>query len=579
MNLLMRKAIRRRLAVLADDRGSMPMVLLITMVGLALGAMMIPMVITQDHATTFDNRRVRALNAAESGFDVALGYIRAAITGTNGTTAKLPCTSNSALTGTVDGAGAETYSVTLAYYTQNPNGHTAAWLADPTNKMACVPGYGTYLHATDEYVPSYVLMTSTGLDTTGGNTSSSRTLQTTYIVQTSNTNISGGTIAIYPQSNGMCIAAAWSGNTTPPTPGTRVQMEPCETDKTNLATAPPDQTVPGPWPWQVWSYNADLSIFLVSSESSTYPNGLCLDVTSSVVSLQPCAWPSGTANTNPPYSTTKPQNPSHDTTALGVAYNQEWSIDDSSHLEGSKSDKSDINGQCLNTASQSPGTVLNMITCAGGTTDTAQTWVPSPDAGAGGAGATNNQVVNFQQFGRCLDVTNQSVSGDGTSTFGGNNFVIAYTCKQDPDPTKVAWNQKFVQKAFTVGGKPVVELVTYYQNSTSQPYCLNSPQTVYGSNGPYVNVVQCPSGTPPVGSKVLWTYNVTTDSSGNQLAYADKFTVVDQTGKCLTLTQGSGDLYFAYSKTIVQTCDGSNGQKWNAQANVATPLLVNTIEK
>lgn len=576
MNLAMRKAIRRRLTGIKDDTGSMPMVLLVIIVGLALGAMMIPMVITQDHATSFDNRRVHALNAAEAGLDVALGGIRSAVSGTSGVTAKLPC---GPLTGSVDAAGTEMYSVALAYYTQNPASHDAAWLADPLNKMACVPNYGTYLHSTNEYVPSFVLMTSKGTDTSAGSGGASRTLQTTYIVQTSNTNISGGTIAIYPQSNGMCMAALSSDPTSPPAVGTSVALETCETDRTLLGTAPPDQVAPGPWPWQVWSYNADLSIYLVSSQSTTYPNGLCLDATTphtntSSVTLQPCTWPVKAGNTDPPYSTTNPKNPSHDSPAAGVVYNQEWSIDNSSHLEGAKSDKSDIDGYCLNVASQNPGTVLNLTTCTGGTTDQSQTWVPSPDAGAGSAGASNNQQVNFQQFGRCMDVTNQKVSGGTSADPGGDMYLIAYTCKQDPDPSKVAWNQKFVADKKGYG-----ELITYYGGDLAQPYCLNSPLSAYASNGPYVNVVPCPSGKPASGSGVVWVTNGTTDSQGNTLTYADKFTVVDSAGLCLSLTPGSGDTYNGYSKTIVQACDGSTAQKWNAQANVAKPLLVNTIEK
>lgn len=556
--------LRRRLPSWREDAGSMPMALLIVMVGMALGAIMLPIVITQDHTTSFDNRRVHELDAAQTGFDVALGYIRAATaSGTTGVTAKLPCAPDGKpLTGTVDGAGTEHYSVTLAYYTQNPAGHDQTWLDNPDNKMTCVDGYGTYLHATDEYVPSYVLMTSTGTDTSSGS-KSGRTLQTTYIVQTTNTNISGGTIAIYPQSNGMCMAAAYSGAKTPPPPGTNVALEPCETDKTNLHTAPPDQLSPGPFPWQVWSYNADLSIQLVASQSTDYPNGLCLDATtphsnSSVVQLRECT--SGTHEQG-----------------NGVSWNQQWSIDDNSHLQGANSSGSDIDGYCINVGTQQAGTQLTLLKCAGGTTDGKQTWVPSPDAGAGSAGAANNQVVNFEQFGRCLDVTNQSVTGTVDGTPGGNNFVIAYTCKQDPDPTKVAWNQKFDQRQVTYNGQSFTELVT--NNGTD--YCLNSPLTAYTSkNSQYVNVVKCPGTIGSSTTGVLWTANGTNDSKGDALPYADKFTVVDATGDlCLTLTSGSDDAYNGYSKAIVTECDGSTAQKWNAQANVQTPLLVNTIEK
>ena len=75
-----------------------------------------------------------------------------------------------------------------------------------------------------------------------------------------------------------------------------------------------------------------------------------------------------------------------------------------------------------------------LASCAGSVTDTAQTWVPSPTAGAGMAGAGNSQLVNYRQFATCLDVTGQ----DPTSA-----FLILYTCKQNPNPANVAWNQKF----------------------------------------------------------------------------------------------------------------------------------------
>jgi hypothetical protein len=40
--------------------------------------------------------------------------------------------------------------------------------------------------------------------------------------------------------------------------------------------------------------------------------------------------------------------------------------------------------------------------------------------------------VNYQQFGRCLDVTGQNVSA---------THLIAYPCKQNPLATAVAWNE------------------------------------------------------------------------------------------------------------------------------------------
>ena len=68
-------------------------------------------------------------------------------------------------------------------------------------------------------------------------------------------------------------------------------------------------------------------------------------------------------------------------------WNQQWSVNDNAHLEGAKSDKSTTDGFCINAPVQANGTGIVLAGCAGGVTDTAQTWVPSPTAGAGMAGA------------------------------------------------------------------------------------------------------------------------------------------------------------------------------------------------
>ena len=580
-----RRAIGRRLPDRGEDSGSIPFALLVMIIGLAIGALLVPMAVTQDHTTNYDNSRVAELHAAESGFEVALGMIRSSTgiqpDGTlGGLTTTLPCApSNLPITGAVAGSGNQSYSVTLAYYTQSPTGQSQSWLNDPANKMLCVPNYGPYLPSTNTYVPSYVVMTSTGKAGSGTNGSStSRVLQSTYVVQTSNTNINGGTISIYPPSAQMCMAANSQAASTVPVPGTTVVLEPCETDPTDLGTAPPDQASPGAYPWQVWAYNPDLSIELVSSDfGGTYPNGLCLDAgtphaANVTMVLQPC-----TAAQHD--STTLVS--SGAATAHRVDYSQEWSIDNSSHLEGSLANESDLDGYCVTVPSQAAGTVLTLQTssnayCTAGVTSTNATWVPSANAGAGGSGAANSQVVNFQQFGRCLDVTNNTVNGNP----GGNTFLIAYTCKQDPNTSKLDWNQLFVPDSHGYG-----ELITYNGGNSSSPYCLTSPLSAYTTvgTGPYVTVTACPVGkpvnTPGNPSPVVWTTYANTDSDGNTLPYAQKYTKVDAKGFCLSLTQGTADAYNgAYSKAIVSTCDGSTAQKWNAQANLQTPLLENTVE-
>ena len=56
--------------------------------------------------------------------------------------------------------------------------------------------------------------------------------------------------------------------------------------------------------------------------------------------------------------------------------------------------------------------------------DNIQNWAPDAAVGAGAAGPLTTQIVNFSQFGRCIDVTNQDV----TST-----FLIVWPCKQAPN--------------------------------------------------------------------------------------------------------------------------------------------------
>ena len=47
--------------------------------------------------------------------------------------------------------------------------------------------------------------------------------------------------------------------------------------------------------------------------------------------------------------------------------------------------------------------------------------------------AATGQLVNYQQFSRCLDVTNHLWNSD---------YMIVWFCKQAPDGT-VPWNQKW----------------------------------------------------------------------------------------------------------------------------------------
>lgn len=532
--------VRRARQLQGSDRGSMSMLVLVMLVGLAFGALLVPMVITQNQTTRYDTSRTHALHAAQSGLDSVLGLVRAATADDgSGDPSKLPC---GPLNGTSDDGSPATYSVAIAYYTADPGPHynEPDWLK--TNKMICVKGYGTYDTVSGGAVPSFALLTASGSDGPGLSGSvPGRTLQSTYVVKTTNSTTAGGIIRIFPSgTEANCMDAGAN-----PQPGTVVIISSC--DQGSRA--------------QLWSYNYDLSIQLVSSvtdpkaTTTTQGNGLCLDSASphangNTVTLQWCAAQVKDAR-NVPRNTAAP-------------WNQQWSSDDSAHFRGALPDKSNTDNFCLQF--NGAGSPMTLQGCAGSVSDPAQAWVPSPKVGSGAAGvtdatdrsllATSHQLVNFQQFGRCLDVTGQRV---------GSAFLIAYSCKQNPNAAQVSWNQKWELNS-------TGQWVTYQNGAASSPYCLRSPET----EGGYVTVVACPAVAT---AATTWTTNLTKNlTSGAELAYKDKFTVVSKAGFCLSLAPSTDLLNGQYYKATVDSCDGSTRQKWNALPDTQKPQLQDSRE-
>jgi hypothetical protein len=313
-------------------------------------------------------------------------------------------------------------------------------------------------------------------------------------------------------------------------------------------------TATPPVPQQVFAYRSDLSIQLVSSVTATNTSGLCLDTnttdhtSASTIVLAPCAIADPTKCAD---------------VTLCSPWNQQWSVDDSAHLQGAKPDKSDVDRWCINAANQADGVALSLLACTGNVSDTHQTWVPSPTAGAGMAGATNNQLVNYRQFASCLDVT----GGDTSSS-----YLILYTCKQNPKPTKVLWNQKFTPSP-ALGTTPTQVLLQTTKSGTT--YCLVSPQT----EGGYVTVSSpCPAGVGSAASTYRWTMYTTKAADGSDLPYRQRYTIVDGAGRCLALGSNSDLWNGQYTKAVTATCDGSTGQKWNASASLDASTMANTHE-
>ena len=520
------RMVRARLAEAGDDRGSLAFALLAIIVSAALGGLLMPIIVSQTHTTRFDATRVHALHAAQSGIDVVLGEIRAATTSTNnvstGDPTALPC---GPLTGSANGTGVASYTTTVAYYAINPATTNA-------KAMICTAGYGPYDQSLNTRTPRFAVISSTGTDgpATNGATGG-RTLKTTYVFQTNDSTLPGGQIKLFPSGSAQyCMDAQ---TPTPPT-GTPVLLRTCST------TNPPAAQ-------QNFVYRQDLSIQLVSSVTTSVPNGMCIDT-------------SPIAHSNNIPMVMRPCTNSDPTVPANTPYNQQWSVNDNAHLEGAQTNKSSTDGYCIDAVSQTDGQALTLVGCTGGTTDTAQTWVPALTAGAGMAGPTNHQVVNYRYFATCIDVTGQ----DPTSP-----YLILYTCKQNPNPANVAWNQKFAPALGPLSKTALPQTSTLTTNNGTA-YCLQSP----AGTGSYVTVTT----SCTANANNTWTWYQTKDSQGKDLPYAQVYTIVDSAGRCLSPGPSNDLLNTQYFKIIVATCDGDTDQKWNADPSVLASRLINTGE-
>jgi hypothetical protein len=493
-----------------DDRGSIPIALLLTLVSIGLSAILVAVVTAQFTTTRVSVQRVHALHAAQAGIDVALGQLRAA----NGELAKLPCrTTESPLrnpfTGRVGAGGTARYEVGIDYFTTDPQGKDDAWLT--ANRLSCSAGAGTF------NTPGFALLRSRGTD----DSRTWRNLRATYTVQTSNQNIVGGLVHVFrtATSSDMCFDAGSSS----PSAGTNLQMQLCSAGSSR----------------QQFAYNPNLTLTLVSSKTRTIPLGMCLDAGTphaigSVVQFRPCA------------DTTKPQ--------------QQWSINDSANFEGT-TDGRTLDGYCFNV--QSPNTPGSFVVLGRGSQcnrayDNVQAFSPEATTGAGASGSDAGQLVNFDQFGRCVDVTEQNV---------GYAYLIVWPCKQAPDPTNVSWNQKYTLPAIPDTATNATGRI--FTTWDGVRYCLQSP--VSTAAGRYVQVNPCPVTTP---AKMTWTIY------GDTGTYTTGYRIIDNAGYCLSPTDpeaATPDLYPSgqqISKLIVAPCTGSTLQKWNAPPNIlqSTPL-------
>jgi hypothetical protein len=532
------------------------LVLFVILVLSAVALSMTALVISQTKPTQFARKNARTVNAAATGLQVAVDQLRAANDGAgNGSLLLIPCTgANDAtlnpngVSGTADGVnftgavsnlpGSLTYRVSVAYYLSDPSGKDLSWLQ--TNAMSCP------LTA----VPAYAYLQSTGLGAgvPGLNAASgNRGVHAIYQFKTANTNVQGGRMIEFgtttPQ---MCL----DSGTVSPIAGANMTMQPCQAIGT---------------PQQTWLYRNDLSIKYGGNPTLD----LCVQAsqtTGTRATLQPC-FGTGSGSTYPITSTAQAQ--------------QEWSFNDSGHFaapqtNGSGGYTGNVSGICIDPAgaSGSPGSgtqaatgaFLVVVTCDGITTGY-NAWNPDPAVGAGKAagnvtgkpGAPTNQLVNYAEFGRCLDVTGQNYNAD---------HLIDYPCKQAPDASLLTWNQlwTYTDKG---GGYGTVTTVT-----GGVTYCLTAPAQTAANN--WVTIVSCSTPT----NAQLWqaTGKINGDYTHSYELVSKSYLDSGGLGECLSVDKAIQNP-FGSSTIIVEPCDGTLEQKWNAPPVVPVSGLGNIQEQ
>ena len=376
---------------LRGDEGSLPIALLLSVVTAGVSLLILTGSLQMIRDTRSEIARSAALNAARAGLAGALANLRSAVDSTGaGKASLLPCGGVGVpqLAGT--SGDSATYQTSISYLSVTPLGKPAAWIA--ANSAPCTT-----------VIPKFAYLSATG--TAAG---VSRTLFATYTFKTLlKGNAPGGQIKLLkPDSTDdhFCMDAG-SGLA-----GVVVTMQECDWQA--------DGT---PIPGQQFGYQPNLTLSLITADPVAYPNGLCLDAgtphtTGSPVRLQPCG--------------------------AATLIQQQWSFDTSSSFFGTTDGKT-LDDYCITMAT--PGKVSDLVLndtsnglhngdhgCGNALTGY-QNWSPTPSVGAGAAGLpSTKQLVNFERFGRCLDVTYQSLLVP---------YEVAFPCKQQPDPTVRDWNQ------------------------------------------------------------------------------------------------------------------------------------------
>jgi len=527
------------------------------MVASGLSVALLGVLFSEIQPTNYERESERTIAGSQAGLQVGLAAVRQSWTGTSGAMlvgdrTKLPCYSQASpllgQVGALDPSQAPVnYMVRVQYYGINPAGQTADWRRD--NELICTPGSGPAV------TPVYALVQSTGYAATAGRpaTWGDRSSEVVYAFTRTDQAILGGLIHTDLRTSST-TTLCWTAASYPATAGTKVNLANCSTGN----------------PAQTWSYRTDYSIALSATQSSASPptGGLCIntDLDGATTSTSTVTYtPAPVTSTTYSYSTytytnkgkkkktgtltttgttvSTPAPTSSTTTSLvggtisGLslqacqpgAWTQLWAYDDAGNFRGVNQAKTSLSNQCISSGgTYAAGAQLTVQTCG------YFTWTPDATVGAGAAGSVTSQIVNYGEYGRCLDVTEWNLN---------TTYLINYPCKQDPT-SAVGWNQRWVWDG--AGTRQFVS------NTSSGAYCLTTPSALGG----FVLVRPCDS----TRADQRWTM---TGSTGVR---STAYTVVDSNGRCLSLgAPGVSSGYLsAWSSIRADTCDGTFRQKWNA---------------
>ncbi|GAA2521100.1 hypothetical protein [Rarobacter incanus] len=590
----------------SNDRGiALASAILIMFIVMGLSLILLGLVIMEVKPTLVNAKSTRTISAAQTGLDVAVSQIRAAIgldaSGeTMGDIHKLPCK----VSGNVDGSGATTsYTATIAYYSQDPSDKSEDWRANADNQIECSTG-GATLGL--RKVPSYALVTSQGFDSGDKvlGDAVDRKVEAIYQFSLKVVNTAGG--RIYSLGKGYCLVADSIAS------GSAIRYrEAASAD----CIEPTDNNR--------WEWKSDYMIHLSAAKGEIGVD-LCISgraatANSSVdATLKLCTT-----------GTTDPEG-------------QRLSWRDGGTWQGQNAANTNYMDMSLRTT-EGATNLTNLTLKVGNPVRTDgviwSAFEPEPNVGAGAASYGTKQIVNLLQFGRCLDVFRDKLWMP---------YSILYPCKQDPASLTTGtqnfrWNHKWTYSEPAAGTTstetqivvtPTLEGTSgfdWYGSFLNKKFCLMMPTSAgfatsqsprqlppYNRSGVkmtnywyprftdstifYNNTNDLPNNFGPDCSTPRSWWIRTTASGDTKTSWT--FRPVSDTTKCLSAagpdhhgqqtskteansknldSSGNYNYYSAYggdmwSTVIVETCDGSNAQKWNADPNDPGSPLKDFVE-